>query len=242
MSVVKESAVSHKYILRKFFELGDLRSYEKGDWICGNETGACDFIHYIKYGYVKAYSETDKEHVHIIFDVNEIFPILKLDDSQDRRVRYGAISKVKIYNIHRDHVIQKIKSDLAFSNSVLASVLSLYRVQADRVDNLEHREAYQRVVNRILFLVARFGVQQEDGSYVLSRIFTHKLIANTLNLSRESVSREIMQLQELGLLMRSPGGMLITDIHKLAVELNWPISSNMWGLLKEVCPTPQMSV
>jgi len=216
--------------LRKFFEPGLLLTYKKDEQICGGDNGPCNYIHYIKTGLVKAYTETDKEHVHVVLTTDEIFPVLKVIDSQDRRVRYATVTRAKIYNIHKDVVIKKLQTDHKYSNDFLAATLHLYRIQADRVDNLEYREAYQRVVNRILFLLARFGTKQTDGSYLLDACFTHKLIGNTLNLSRESVSREIMQLQERNLVQRSDGGMLIPNVNKLAAELKWPLSASIWGL------------
>lgn len=86
----------------------------------------------------------------------------------------------------------------------------------------------------IFFLTARFGKPYENGSYILCKFFTHKLIGDTVNLYRESVSREIAKLQEQKLIGRLDNQILVYDVTKLANELNWPISTNLWGLTNKL--------
>lgn len=233
MSLVEPPTPKEAHPLEKIFSSGVVTIYKAGEWICGSDQGPCDYLHFIKYGYVKAYSDTSKEHVHIILNSMELFPVLKIINSQDRKVRYSALTKVKIYSVHVDEVIKLLRSDIEFSNSILESVLRLYRIHADRIDNLQLEKSKERVISRLIFLGARFGKKKKDGSILLESFFSVTLISDTLSLSRESVSREISKLENDHYICRTHEGILIKDVRALSEELSWKISNNLWGLCDE---------
>jgi CRP-like cAMP-binding protein len=92
-------------------------------------------------------------------------------------------------------------------------------------------KANERLVYRLVILSARFG-QKRGDQIRLDKLFTHSLIGSTINLTRETVSREFERLMHKGLVDSVDHEIVINDINKLHEELGNPISEYLWRLLE----------
>ncbi|HEV2413063.1 MAG TPA: Crp/Fnr family transcriptional regulator [Candidatus Saccharimonadales bacterium] len=105
---------------------------------------------------------------------------------------------------------------------VLCRLVRQSMVYKARLDNLEYQYASQRLAYRILLLGRRFGVKREDG-VLLPQLSNHRM-ARTVNLTRESVNRELAKFVKLGL---------------IRLEDNHILIANEQGLRAQIVSTPQ---
>lgn len=92
-------------------------------------------------------------------------------------------------------------------------------VFTDRVENLEFTKASARLISRLLYLSKRFGKQ--EGAHIRLVIpLTHKDIANTIAMTRETASREFTKLEKKKLIGYENHHIVIYDKQKLEEELS----------------------
>lgn len=189
-------------------------------------------IFYIAKGTVKVYSINDQgeEYIHILYKAGEIFPLIWAFRDKQRRVFYEALDSVVLWKLPKDTFLEYVKANTSPAvYSLLEQMAEQFSVYADRIDNLQYRAASERVVYRLLFLASRFGKKVGD-EIVIDTPITHKVIANSINLTRESVSREIEKLTEAGIIRTEAGQIVIKDVKQLGEQFSEPVSSNLWGL------------
>jgi CRP-like cAMP-binding protein len=194
-------------------------TYNKGEIILRPEKKP-DGVFYIKEGYIKAYtiSEQGHENVLVIYKPGEIFPIRWLILDKRKNVFYQTLSKSVLCKIPKNEFINYLNSNPNNTTQFLEYVTSIFDVFVSRVENLEFTSAYSRLVSRLLFLRERFGIEKENG-YIIDAPITHQDIANSINMTRETVSREFNQLEKKQLITHIHGKIFIPDIHRLQKEL-----------------------
>jgi CRP-like cAMP-binding protein len=217
--------------IHRFFEQGQPLTYGKGDVIVGNHA-LPDKVYFIGAGFVKTYSISDDgdEYIHLISGQGEIFPLLwaYLHDIPDS-LFYEAISTTTVWRVAQDVFIRHLKTDHGFCFDMSMQLANQAQIFNERVDNLEYKKAGERVIYRLLFLASRFGVR-ENGIITIEAPITHELFASTINLARESVSREFERLEELRLVKRVNHQICIIDFQKLSDQLSRPANFSNWKL------------
>ena len=217
--------------LAKFFMTGRVAQVPKGGIVLRGDDENPD-IYFVSKGFIKVYSINDEgeEYLHIIYKQGDIFPLIWAFKDRQRRVFYEALISSVLWKISKTKFLDHIKSNSGdVTYSLVEQLAEQFSVYADRLDNLQYRAAAERVVYRLLFLASRFG-QKIGNSIIIDAPITHKLIAQSINLTRESVSREIEILTKAGLIDTQDGKILIKDVKKLSEEFSEPVSLDLWGL------------
>jgi CRP-like cAMP-binding protein len=220
-------ASTHQFV--ELFLSGRQKRYSTGDIIMqGQEPSG---VMHIDSGFVKVYSISDdgNKYVHIIYKAGEIFPLIWALKDIRRRVFYEAASAVSIHEIPKSTFLEFTESSAQNSNEVLMRLADQFYVYADRLDNLQYKPARERTAYRLLFLASRFG-QPRGANIVIKAPTTHELIAESINLARETVSREIEQFEKNSLIRYDRHELVITDVNGLANEISEPITLDLWGL------------
>lgn len=104
---------------------------------------------------------------------------------------------------------------LIYITSYLANTVSIF---VDRVNTLEITSAYPRFVSRLIALAGRFGVKKY-GKIVIDAPITHRDIANSINMTRETASRQFERLEGKGLVEYKNRKISIRNIKRLEKEL-----------------------
>ena len=215
--------------LIKFFDSARQKRFTAGEIVLNGEepTG----VVYIQKGFVQVYSISDEgnRYIHIIYKDGELFPLIWALNNVRRRIFYEAISDVMVAEAPREDFLDLIKKDAAAANDVLRLLAGQFYVFADRLDNLEYKSAPEKVAYRLAFLASRFG-ERKGSSVVIKAPLTHGLISESINLARETVSREIEKLERRGILGYDGKYIVVKDIDKLGDEFSEPITLNLWGL------------
>lgn len=215
--------------LIEFFNSARHRKFSKGELVLTGEDPSG--VMCIQKGYVQVYSISDDgdRYVHILYKVGELFPLIWAVQNIRRRVFYEAASDVVVAEAPKEDFLKFIKNDAQVIYDVLAQLAEQFYVFADRLDNLEYKSAHERVIYRLVFLASRFG-ERKGKSVTIQAPLTHEMISESINLARETVSREIEKMEGERLLSRKNGYIRINDIEKIGKEFGDPITLNLWGL------------
>lgn len=204
-------------------------TFKKGEHIIAQDAQP-DGVYYISTGYVKIYSISGNgdEYIHILYGSGELFPLVwAYLGIHPESLYYEALSDCTVWRISREWLLHFITTRPHISYALTVQLAHQFRILGDRVDNLEYKKASERVAYRVLLLASRFGVK--DGkSIIIDPPITHEIFANTINLARESVSRELEHLEQEGVICRKGHKILIHDVHKLAGYISRPINLTRW--------------
>jgi CRP-like cAMP-binding protein len=217
--------------VRQLFIQGQPVTYGKGEVILGNST-VPDGIYYLESGYVKAYSISDDgdEYLHLVYAHGELFPLIwaylgVLTES----LFYEAMTDCTLWRISKSSFERFAKTDVIISYALSTQLAQQFRIFSDRIDNLEYKNASQRVAYRLLFLASRFGVRH-NGTIVIEAPITHEIFAHSINLARESVSRELEKLVKLKILKSHNHQLEIRNVQALLNTLSRPVGYKSWHL------------
>jgi CRP/FNR family cyclic AMP-dependent transcriptional regulator len=211
-------------VISALFVKGQPMAFGAGDVIMGNHDTP-DGVYFINSGFVKIYSISNEgdEYMHIVYGHGEIFPLAwAYLGAGERSLFYEAISDVVVWRISREAFIQKINSDIELSNAMGEQLARQFKIFNVRIDNLEYKKADERIAYRLLFLASRFGIKDKD-SVIIEAPITHTIFANSINLVRESVSREIEKLTKKGIIKKVNNHIIITNIAALEAKISNPI-------------------
>lgn len=217
--------------LTRLFEAFSPTRYGAGE-IIARADDEPSVIYCIKSGYVRVYSINSRheEYLHIIYKRGELFPLLWLTDKTQKGVYYEAIDVTQVYKVPVTMLQERAKSDAAFSYALTEQTMHQFNVYIDRVDNLEYKFGRERLAYRLLFMASRFGRKTSRG-LLIDVPMTQKVLGSSINLSRETVARELRRLEDHGLVAYEDRRILITNLEKLGSELKDPINPDLWGLM-----------
>ena len=204
--------------MRQTAELADLfrrqgiqESFRKGDIIM-KPGDTPPGVFYIYEGLVKVFTYThfSEENLVIIRDAQAVFPFVWAITGLERKMGYRAMTATTTWRISRQEFIRHLQTNHESMTSLLDMSIELYRLQTDRVLNLEYRTVRERLISFLLTMGQRFGEQTSHGM-LIAIPFTRQDIANSVNATRETVSRELATLQRLGLIETRRDGITIKN-------------------------------
>lgn len=195
------------------------RSYKKGQIIIRPDDTSVG-VYYLEKGYVKVYSLTEhgEQKNHIIYKAGDIFPLVASFNPTKRSVFFETIDNAVLRVLEKEYFFNIIKADAKILFQVMKKITELTRVYVERIDGLEYTKANSRIIDHLLFLADHFG--KRKGKKILIEVpVTHKDIADSTAISRETVSRELEALKRKKLINNKSKYIFINDIKKLEKEL-----------------------
>lgn len=213
-----------------FKENGRLVHYKKGEVVGDGSNPTA--VYMINKGRVKVYSISDDgdQFIHIMFGPGEFFPLVWAVNDIQRDVYYETMMESRIWRVSKEAFKEFAHSSTETATTLLYQVTAMLNVYGDRVDNLEYKKASQRLAYHLLFLAYRFGKKRDDGAIVLEGTFTQQDIAASINMARESVSREMDKFQKKGCVGTKNRQIVIKDAKALSENLSENFSLGVWGL------------
>lgn len=205
--------------LLDLFKKGKEISYKKGEIIIRPDDIPSG-VFFIQKGFVRVYSIdiNGNEKVRIIYKKEEIFPLLWVLKGIQKDVYYEALDDVKLSRVPKELFREFIAENPNVLNELIDRLIFHFNVFVDRVDNLEISKAYPRLIAHLLFLSDRFG--KKTGKGILIQIpIAHKDIAASINMTRETASREFEKLEKRGLIGYKGHLIIIKDEKKIKDEL-----------------------
>jgi CRP/FNR family cyclic AMP-dependent transcriptional regulator len=212
-----------------FRRKGVAMRYRKGELILHAEDVADD-IFYIESGFVKVFSENNRgeEYILVVYGPGELFPLLWLPRRARRKVFYEALAPSVVLRTYSDDLEAALRASPSLSFEMIERSLEQHGVFIDRINNLQYKFARERLVCCLLYLARRFGVRAGNGYEIGLRI-SHQVLASNINLSRESVGRELERLVRKGMVTMHGGRIVLKDMAGLLAELPGPsVNADWW--------------
>jgi CRP/FNR family transcriptional regulator len=216
--------------LQALFESAKLTKYAPGEIITRSEDMP-RVMHCLKSGFMRVYSVSPRgeEYLHIVYKSGELFPLIGMTEKVQHGVYYEALDTVETYSLPMDEFTAQVQADAKLSYALTMQVMAQFNIYIDRVDNLQYKFGRERLVYRILFMASRFGRRTERG-IVIDVPVTQKVLGSSINLSRETVARELRRLEDRGLVTYEDRKIVILNFQQLGSELKDPINPDFWGL------------
>lgn len=199
------STNSQLEVFLSLFKQGTELNYKKNEYII-RPGESPNYVYYIEEGLVKAFniSKYGEENLLIIRKSNEIFPLIWAITGKGRSIIYQTLKPTKVYRITREIFCQFLQDKPTTLYPFLDLVINQYRIQSERVLNLEYRSVRARLASFLLTMALRFGKISEAGTLVDVPL-KQQDIASSINASRETTSRELGILERKGLITTNQG-------------------------------------
>lgn len=216
---MSKASLSPRNLSSLFLERGKQLIYKNGEIILRPDDTPSG-VYYIEKGFVKVYSITQDgdEKLHIIYKSNQIFPLMWALEDVHKDVYYEALGSIKVTRISKEIFKQFIEANPYALKDIIGRLVLHFNIFVDRVDNLEITKAYPRLVACLFSLANRFGRKSKKG-VIIDIPIAQKDIANSINMSRETASREIEKLEKKGLISYKNHLIFIKNIKNLEGEL-----------------------
>lgn len=224
-------------IIRQLFNKGLPIAAAKGETILGDDGDGVEpnGVYFISSGYVKVYTigNDGSERVRYIHGAGEVFPITwAYLDSKPDGCYFSALSDCVVWRLARDWFTHFVRNRADIGYAMSLQLARQYNTASERIDNLEYKRAGERVVYRLVALAQRFGIKTDEG-IAIEPVLTHEVFAGTVNLARESVSREIEKLVRLDIVRYIDHHLVITNVQRLIAVLNSPDYDRMRRIFAE---------
>jgi CRP/FNR family transcriptional regulator, cyclic AMP receptor protein len=211
--------------LQNFFSHGKKIVYKKGEVILRPDD-IPQGIYFIQEGYAKEYfiTEFGNEHLFALYKAKEIFPIKWTFGNIRQDTFLQAVINTTVYRVSKQELLAYLKQDRQAVLEINKCMLSFFDLYISRINTLEYTHASFRLVSYLIFLVDRFG-KLDSNSCTLNIPITHQDIANSTNITRETVSREFHNLEKKGLATYKNRMIIIHNFDMLKKELAPPIKT-----------------
>lgn len=208
--------------IRDLFEKGRQYTYGTNEIIIrpGEEPRG---IYLVKKGFIKMYtlSKHGEELQHTILSDSDLFPLLWAIGYPHREVYYQAMSNIEVVSVSAQDFRDAYESDKRVSKALISKLAQMLSDNDVRIDNLELHSVGERLAYRLLSLNNLFGVDHCKGRRIDAPIRHHD-IADSLALTRETISREMAKLEKQGIVEYQKRELIINDIAKLTDIIEMP--------------------
>jgi CRP/FNR family transcriptional regulator len=171
------------------------------------------FINLVSSGYVKRYLITDdgEESIQVIYGPEDVFPLTPVFSASiqleiykgEEILYYEALTDVIMYSMEKSVFLEALARNPELYKDLFYVAGIRLESNIQRLENVSLRDAHQKVIDLLLFFARTFSSKTEQGT-VLDVPLTHQTIASILNMARETVSHQMSQLQNQGLLFSQP--------------------------------------
>ncbi|MBX2901666.1 MAG: Crp/Fnr family transcriptional regulator [Cyclobacteriaceae bacterium] len=175
-----------------------MMQYRKGESIYMFEDTTNVF--FLKSGSVKVMSvDADgNNHVQELLEAGEIFGKF-IDEQADRQLKVIAAEDCLVCYLPFEKWQDFIKDHPALSLSFIKWAGSRIKRLENKVDSLYFKPSRQRIAEKLMDTIKRFGKKDESGNVIVSLSLTHDEIAQLTGTSRQNVNTYLNELREKGL-------------------------------------------
>jgi CRP-like cAMP-binding protein len=214
--------------LQKLFLTGREYQFRKGQVLQSSD----DTLKFslVKTGFVKRYLIANDGNLSVqsIYGAGDIFPLthifrvlLEQEIYQGPEIYYyETITDVVASTIDNDILIDAVRDNPMLYRDLLVVAGQRLQSNIEALENLSLHSAYQRVAQLLCVFGRHYGTVLPAGIKI-DMPLTHLLIANILDVTRETVSQGIIQLREKGLI-KTNKHVTIPDIKALEQEAYSP--------------------
>lgn len=154
-------------------------------------------IHQIISGFVVVFSNpvAGKRKIQAFLKAGDFFPLVWTIQTVQKQLYFAALTDCATCFVPKKVFLEKLNANKNAAQEVINMLATYLSVYMDRVDNLGYETLQKRLISRLLFFTTRFGKKEGKGISI-DLPLTHSLIAESINVSRENVTRELKILKD----------------------------------------------
>lgn len=173
---------------------------------------AGDALHLILAGAVKVFQLNDdgREQTLTVLGPGDCLGEVALLDGGSRSASAAALADTLLFTLPRSAFWQTLKRQSAIAEKLLALLATRLRVANRQVEQLAFRDARGRVAGTILALAEVHGTGPADRRRIDLRL-THQELANLAGTTRETSTRILGELVDLGFLAMDGHYLVLRD-------------------------------
>jgi CRP-like cAMP-binding protein len=177
------------------------------------------YMYAITAGLVKVYTfdSRKKENVQIIYGPGDLFPLAWIIKQQRPSVYFQSLQDSDVVIIPRELLITLLKENNDFLMAFMKRIMEQLALFASTINNLGFKYGRERLCYRILLLASRYGLK--ENNVVKIPHISHSDLATSINMSRESVNREMIALEKKGIIECVRPFITILDAQRLQNEV-----------------------
>ena len=204
--------------IESFFSKYPISNYRKGHVLI-SEQDYISNIFYLKSGYIKQYaiSKSGAEpSILNIFKPGSYLPIIYIVNEIPNSFYFEAMTDITVFKAPKEDVLKLINQNTEILYDLLKRVTRGTDGLLKRLSHQMSSNAYDRLLMELITYAIRFHEKTDMIEIDLSE----KELAAMSGLTRETVSREIRKLKNIGLLLENSHKLYIKNIVSLEAELN----------------------
>jgi CRP/FNR family transcriptional regulator len=166
-------------------------------------------LHSIETGFIKRYLITNdgKKSVQTLYGPGDIFPMTPLYEavfgidiySGPEQYYYEAATALTIRSQDMTQILSALQANPLLYRDLFYAAGVRLNAYIHRLEDRSLRSSLYRIAHLLNFLGLQFGVQTADG-ITIQLPLTHQEISEMLDLTRETVSRDMAKLRERGII------------------------------------------
>jgi CRP/FNR family transcriptional regulator len=199
-------------LVKDFFRSYRLQHFSAGQVLLSNGDAVRD-VFYLTEGKVKMYDVTYRgdEVILNVFKPGAFFPMgAAFKPGEENKYVYEAETDVELHMAPLEEALAFLQQHPAVVFDLLGRLYSGLDGLLGRMSHLMSGGAKGRLLYELLIEARRFGKHEAAGRCVLS--ISEKELASRAGLTRETVSREMHKLKEIGLITVKPKNIVVNDL------------------------------
>ncbi len=183
------------------------------------EGDSCNFLHFIISGKIKIFKSNDfgKEFIINIYKNGDFLGHISLLENSKHKESAMAIENTEVALIPREDFFQALYSNQEVAMKFIKLMSKDYAEAEDKLLKLAYDSARKRVAEAILYVSKKHNHSDSDNvSFSIDR----ENISSLSGISPESVSRNLSDLREEGLIETGNGTLKILNVKKLMTIKN----------------------
>jgi CRP-like cAMP-binding protein len=203
----------------KFFTQFKHVTYKKGEIIIRADDNPSG-IFYLISGNVRKYAISKKgdELVVNIFKPISFFPMSWAINNEPNEYFYDALTSLEIYRAPKEKVVEFIKNNPDVLYDLISRVYRGTDGMTRRMTYLMNGNAYARLNIELIIHAKRLGKKIDNSAKIEVKV-SEKELASQSGMTRETVSREMKELKDKGLVNFNKNILTIKSIEELENEL-----------------------
>lgn len=185
-------------------------------------------LHLVDAGFVKRYmiTEDGTKAIQVIYGPQEILPLTPVYETIYEMAiyrgpvtyYYEAMTPVSLYSIPLNALLEAITANpLIYKDLFYASGTRL-NSYIHRLEDMSLKSVQKRICHMLLYFADKFGTTTSEGIQIAAPL-THQILADSLNMARETVTRTLVALSERKLVATAGQGITILDTEGLKSEI-----------------------
>jgi CRP-like cAMP-binding protein len=200
------------------FKETHLKEYPKGQMLY-YEGDSIELLHCIETGYVKVYniSHGGSERIIFIYGPGDVFPLMSyLRGDTSLHWFYSTMTSVSLRSIRPKLLMDRMRNDILVGEALANYAISISDEFIQRIEMLSVNDSKRKIVALLAFLVKKAGAGRPHCEIGVP--ITQQDMADMSGLTRESTSRQLVNLRSVGLLI-GPSNKLVVDLVKLEIAI-----------------------